>query len=65
MNIPPLEVIEMHDAGRVRVRLRRELDSAGAPAVCERLRRLRECSEPALLDLDELEFVDTSDSQTR
>jgi anti-anti-sigma factor len=55
-----LEVIEVRDAGRVRVRLRGELDLAGAPTVSERLRRLRERGEPVLLDLDELEFIDMS-----
>ena len=55
-----LEITEVRDAGRVRVRLRGELDLAGAPTVSERLRRLRERGEPVLLDLDELEFIDIS-----
>jgi anti-sigma B factor antagonist len=55
-----LEVIEVRDAGWVRVRLRGELDLAGAPTVSERLRGLRERGEPVLLDLDELEFIDMS-----
>jgi len=42
------------------VRLRGELDLAGAPTVSERLRTLRERRETVLLDLDELEFVDMS-----
>ena len=50
----------MRDAGGIRVRLRGELDLAGAPTVRERLRRLRERGEPVLLDLDELEFIDMS-----
>lgn len=57
---PLLEIIEVRDAGRVRVRLRGELDLAGAPTISERLRRLRERGEPVLLDLDELEFIDVS-----
>ena len=48
----------MRDAGKVRVRLRGELDLAGAPALSTRLRVLRERGEPVLLDLDELEFID-------
>jgi anti-anti-sigma factor len=56
----PLEVSEVRDAGRVRVRLRGELDLAGAPAVAERLRGLRARHEPVLLDLDELAFIDMS-----
>jgi anti-anti-sigma factor len=55
-----LEVIEVRDAGRVRVRLCGELDLAGAPTVSDRLRRLRERGEPVLLDLDEVEFIDMS-----
>ncbi|HTT27308.1 MAG TPA: STAS domain-containing protein, partial [Solirubrobacteraceae bacterium] len=55
-----LEIIEVRDAGRVCVRLRGELDLAGAPTVSDRLRRLRERGEPVLLDLDEVRFIDMS-----
>jgi anti-anti-sigma factor len=55
-----LEITEVRDAGRVRVRLRGELDLAGAPAVSDRLRALRNRHEPVLLDLDELAFIDMS-----
>jgi anti-anti-sigma factor len=55
-----LEVIEVRDAGRVRVRLRGELDLASAPTVTECLRRLSERREQVLLDLDELAFIDMS-----
>jgi anti-anti-sigma factor len=55
-----LKVIELRDAGRVRVLLRGELDLAGAPTVSNALQRLREGGEPVLLDLDELEFIDVS-----
>ena len=55
-----LEIIEVRGAGRVRVRLRGELDLAGAPRVSDRLRSLRERGEPVLLDLDELKFIDMS-----
>jgi anti-anti-sigma factor len=54
---PLLDITEVRDAARVRVRLRGELDLAGAPTVSERLPRLRERGEPVLLDLDELEFI--------
>ncbi len=53
MKIPLLEVIEVRDGGRVRVRLRGVLDLSGAPTVGERLRMLRERGEPVLLDLEE------------
>jgi anti-anti-sigma factor len=55
-----LEITEVRDAGRVRVRIRGELDMAGAPTVSDRLRRLRARNEPVLLDLDELAFIDMS-----
>ena len=55
-----LEIIEVRDAGRVRVRLRGELDLASAPTLGDRLRRLRDRGEPVLLDLDELAFIDMS-----
>jgi len=55
-----LDIIEVRDAGRVRIRLRGELDLAGAPALSERLRTFRERGEPVVLDLDELEFIDMS-----
>jgi anti-sigma B factor antagonist len=59
-----LEVIEVRDAGRVRVRLRGELDLAGAPRLTECLRRLSERREQVLLDLDELTFIDMSGLRT-
>jgi anti-sigma B factor antagonist len=57
---PLLEIIEVREAGKVRVRLRGELDLAGAPTVSERLQVLRKRGEPVLLDLDELAFIDMS-----
>jgi anti-sigma B factor antagonist len=57
---PVLEITEVRDTGRVRVRLRGELDLASAPALDDALRRLRERREPILLDLDELGFIDMS-----
>ncbi len=50
----------MADAGRVRVRLRGELDLASGPSLGEALRSLRERHESVLLDLDELSFIDMS-----
>lgn len=55
-----LEVIEVREDARVRVRLRGDFDLAGAPTVTERLRSLRERRDTVLVDLDELEFVDMS-----
>jgi len=55
-----LEIIEVLDAGRVRVCLRGELDLASGPRLGEVLRRLRERRESVLLDLDELSFIDMS-----
>lgn len=55
-----LEVIEVHETGRVRVRLRGELDAASAPAVAARLRALRGPGQRVLLDLDDLAFIDMS-----
>lgn len=55
-----LDIIEVRDAGSVRIRLRGELDLAGAPILSERLRGLYERGEPVVLDLDELEFIDMS-----
>src|SRR6185437_8665805 len=55
-----LEIIEVPDAGRVRVCLRGELDLASGPRLGEVLRRLRERRESVLLDLDELSFIDMS-----
>jgi anti-sigma B factor antagonist len=59
-----LEVIEVRDAGRVRVRLCGELDLASAPRLTECLRRLSERREQVLLDLDELTFIDMSGLRT-
>jgi anti-anti-sigma factor len=57
---PPLEVAEVRDAAGVRVRLRGELDMAGAPKVADCLRRLQDRGEQVVLDLDELTFIDMS-----
>lgn len=55
-----LQIVEVRDLGRIRVRVRGELDLATAPLLGEALRRLRERGEPVLLDLDELSFIDMS-----
>jgi anti-anti-sigma factor len=57
---PLLEVIEVRDAGRVRVLLRGELDLAGVETMTETLRKLRVRGEAVVLDFDELEFIDMS-----
>jgi anti-anti-sigma factor len=57
---PLLEVVEVRDAGTVRVRLRGELDLASAPTVTDCLRRLQDRGEQVVLDLDELTFIDMS-----
>ena len=61
---PLLEVTEVRDAGRVRVRLRGELDLASAVTLTKCLRRLQERHEQVLLDLDELTFIDMSGVRT-
>jgi anti-anti-sigma factor len=48
----------VHDARGITVRLRGELDLAGAPALAERSYALGEGHEPVVLDLDELAFID-------
>jgi anti-sigma B factor antagonist len=48
-----------HD-GTVVLTLRGELDLASADVVSARLDQLREAGEPALLDIDELDFMDSS-----
>jgi anti-anti-sigma factor len=55
-----LEVTEVREGGSVRVRVRGELDMAGASTLADGLRRLRERGERVVLDLDELEFIDMS-----
>ena len=57
---PVLEVIEVREPGRVRVRVLGELDLAGAPTLSERLRRHHQRGDAVLLDLDELDFIDMS-----
>jgi anti-sigma B factor antagonist len=48
-----------HD-GTVVLTLRGDLDLASADVVRARLDELREAGEPALLDIDELDFMDSS-----
>jgi anti-sigma B factor antagonist len=55
-----LEVTESREDGRVRVRLRGELDLATSGLVADRLRRLRAGGTTVVLDLDQLEFIDAS-----
>jgi len=50
---------ERRDATVV-LKLRGELDLASTDALTERLRELRDAGQPALLDLDDLAFMDSS-----
>jgi anti-anti-sigma factor len=56
----PLEVTEVRERARVRVRLRGELDLATVDLVADRLRELRARHATVVLDLDELTFIDAS-----
>ena len=51
---------ERRHEGTVVLTLRGELDMASADLVSARLDELRAAGEPALLDIDELDFMDSS-----
>lgn len=55
-----LDMSEVREAGRVRLRVQGELDLATAPIVARRLEILREQRTDVVLDLDELAFIDMS-----
>jgi anti-anti-sigma factor len=55
-----LEVTELRERERMRVRLRGELDLATADLIADHLRRLRARHAAVVLDVDELEFIDAS-----
>lgn len=55
-----LDMTEVREAGRIRLRLQGELDLATAPIVAERLGTLREQRTNVVLDLDGLAFIDMS-----
>ena len=59
---PPVEfsVEERRHDGTVVLTVRGELDLASAELVADRLEELRAAGEPTLLDLDELDFMDSS-----
>ena len=59
---PPVEfsVEERRHDGTVVLTIRGELDLASAELVADRLEQLRAAGEPTLLDLDELDFMDSS-----
>jgi anti-sigma B factor antagonist len=59
---PPVEfsVEERRHADTVVLTVRGELDLASAELVAARLEELRAAGEPTLLDLDELDFMDSS-----
>jgi anti-anti-sigma factor len=63
MSEPPAHEFSMEEQrrdGTVVLRLRGDLDLASADGLAERLRALCTAGEPALLDLDELAFMDSS-----
>jgi anti-anti-sigma factor len=57
---PSFEITESREDGRVRVRLQGELDLATAGQVADRLDELRTQHARVLLDLDQLEFIDST-----
>ena len=60
LELPTLDVTELRENARVRVRVCGELDLATADTLRDRLRSLRERHDAVLLDLDELDFIDAS-----
>jgi anti-anti-sigma factor len=58
--IEELEIRESRADGAVVVALHGELDLATADGVAARLAEHRDAGEPVLLDLDSLEFIDSS-----
>ncbi|HKO90786.1 MAG TPA: STAS domain-containing protein [Polyangiaceae bacterium] len=55
-----LELTELREAARVRLRVLGELDLATADVLANRLRALRERRGAVVLDLDDLAFIDAS-----
>jgi anti-anti-sigma factor len=58
--IEELEITESRADGAVVVALHGELDLASADRVSARLGALRDAGQPVVLDLDSLEFIDSS-----
>jgi anti-sigma B factor antagonist len=56
----PLELTELREVARVRLRVSGELDIATADLLADRLRGLRDRQAAVLLDLDDLAFIDAS-----
>jgi anti-sigma B factor antagonist len=56
----PFEIEESRRDGTTVLTLHGELDLAYADALSARLAELRDHGEPVLLDLDQLEFIDSS-----
>ena len=54
----PLQVEELYESARVRLRLRGELDLSTLDPVADRLCQLRDLNAIVLLDIDELTFID-------
>jgi anti-anti-sigma factor len=55
-----LEIHELHDGTRLRLRLTGELDIGSAPELRHRIEELREEKLPVRLDLSGLEFMDST-----
>ncbi len=60
MLVSHLQIVESQEPERIRLRLSGELDLASAPRLRERLDELRQQRRPVVLDLSELEFMDSS-----
>jgi anti-anti-sigma factor len=58
--ISEFSIEEQRRDGQVMITVRGDLDLASADQVGARLATLREAGEPALLNLDELDFMDSS-----
>lgn len=56
----PFEIAESRRDGTTVLTLHGELDLAYADELSARLQELRDRGEPVILDLDELEFIDSS-----
>src|SRR5689334_7568683 len=55
-----LDLVETHELGQLRLRVRGELDMATAPNLAQRLSELRRSHQAVVLDLDEVRFIDMS-----
>jgi anti-anti-sigma factor len=60
MTEPPAEVVTTEHEGRPLIRVRGEVDMANADLVGERIREVVSLSAEVVLDLEEIEFFDSS-----